>query len=369
MEALSSKVLAVLVGVASSFNDYWTALLHPQFSRFYLIGLLPFLLYGVYLWGRRQIKIVHSSLTPHKGLTSWSTILVLAYGCLALAVIHLNVAAMGPQLTESTVQRTMQARDVCHFHDSSGSMSTKLEDDAKELKDAEAKAAEAEGDKKPDAKKEIMRIEGAQMAARFLIRNGMSDDPGNTDRFCLFRFDDDAYPMAPLTNDKRVLMLRTVHMTENVGGGTNFVAALGRMHSYFTTYSAENAVRVAIMTTDGYDSIDDVKRKELISLFVQAKIRLYIIGLGDGWKPGNTLDLQKFADELHKVDPKSGMVFPATNPGAMQKAIATIDALEKSQQIVESTPIYRDVDGIFVAAAIGFFILFFGLATVAGRTP
>lgn len=364
MDALYSSALAMIVGIASSFNDYWTALLHPQFSRAYLIVLLPILLYFVYLWGKRQVKIVHSTLSPHKGLKSWSTILVLAYLALSLGVVHLNVAAMGPQLTESTVQRTMQSRDVCHFHDSSGSMNTKLEDDAKELKDAEAKA---EG--KATEKKEITRIEGAQLAARFLIREGMSDDPNNTDRFCLFRFDDDAYPMAPLTSDKRVLMLRTVHITENVGGGTNFVAALGRMHSYFTTYSQADSVRVAIMTTDGYDSIDEMKRKELISLFTQAKIRLYIIGLGDGWKPGNTLDLQKFADELNKADPKSGMVYPATNPGAMQKAIATIDALEKSHQIVESTPIFRDVDGVFIFAALGFFILFFGFATIAGRTP
>ncbi|MFY0104330.1 hypothetical protein ABTP95_21205, partial [Acinetobacter baumannii] len=83
---------------------------------------------------------------------------------------------------------------------------------------------------------------------------------------------------------------------------------------------------------------------------------------GEGWTKGNTLDLQKFADELHAVDPKSGMVFPVADPGEMKAAMETIANLEKAQDLVESVETFRDVDYAYIAMALVSLFLFFGFA-------
>jgi hypothetical protein len=205
-----------------------------------------------------------------------------------------------------------------------------------------------------------------------LIRHRMTGDLYNTDRFCLLRFDDDLYEMAPLTSDKTAVYLRTAHITENVGGGTNFVVALQKAYDYFVFNSAASATRVLVINTDGYDSIDPEKRKELIAKYIEAHIKLYVIGLGEGWKAqkdGTVLDLQKFADELHLADATSGYVYIASNPGQMQIAMEAIDAQEKSQEIVEAVPTSREVDYVFIFGAIACGLAFFGLATAAGRIP
>jgi len=89
------------------------------------------------------------------------------------------------------------------------------------------------------------------------------------------------------------------------------------------------------MITDGLDSIPEVRATQLLDSFKQAKIHFYVIGLGDSWKEGNTLDLQKFADSIHAQDKNNGIVFRASNPGDMEKAMETINRLEKQQEIVE----------------------------------
>ena len=380
----------LLAQIHSAYGDYWTALSHPQFTRFHFIWLLPVLLYLVALWGKRQITIRHSTLAPHTGTRSWSTIIVLGYVFLALSVINLDLALMGPTVPETTVQRLVQTRNVCVLNDNSGSMSTVLEDNVKELTDDEAKAKAHNdptavtvdsgnsfklfvpgSDKKDEAPHKMTRAEGAQLAARYLIRHRMTEDPMNTDRFCLMRFDDDLYMMAPLTNDKLVLMLRTVHITENVGGGTNFIVALQKAYDYMMAPGvvSPGGVRVVIFNTDGYDSIDPDKRAQFIAMYKEAHIKLYVIGLGEGWKEGNELDLQKFADELHKADPQSGIVFRASNPGQMQKAMEKIDELERAQEIFETQQINREVDYAFILGALSFAILFFVAASLARRIP
>jgi hypothetical protein len=373
---------------ASTFHDYWNALLHPDYVRPLLFLAFPVLLFLATLWGKRQITIRHSSLVPHQGTYSWSLLTGLAYLFLVLCLAHLNVAISGPQVADSMVQHLMNTRDICVVNDSSGSMLTVLKDGVKEVSDDEAKATNdpkavtvdsgnnnklfVGGNKEADPNAPLTRIRGAQLAARYLIRHRMSTDPYNTDRFCLMRFDDDLYELAPLTNDKVALMLRTTHITENVGGGTNFVVALKKAYDYFIANSAPDSTRVLVINTDGYDSIDPEKRKEDIALYKEAHIKLYVIGLGEGWTeqtPENTLDLQKFADELHAADPTSGIVFKASNPGQMQKAMEAIDAQERSQEVFETVEKSRDVDGVFILASIFCGLIFLGLATAAGRIP
>lgn len=387
------------VWVINAWHDYWSALLHPHFDNYVYIFFLPVLLLAVAVWGRRQLVIRHSTLAPHENMTGlgglkskWSLTLALAYLCLGLAVTNVNLAAMGPTVPQARVEHIVQQREVCAAFDSSGSMTTVLQEGMKDIADDEAKAKNdptavtvdnrgsdklyVQGKKKDEPPHPMTRAEGGQLAARYLVRHRMNDDPLNTDRFCMFRFDMDSYMMVPLTSDKIVVTLRTAHITENVGGGTNFaglsdsgIGILQKYYDYFTTQTKSTSVRVAILVTDGYDAIDPQRRKELIALYKEAHILLYVIGLGEGWKEGNTLDLQKFADELHAADPHSGIVFRASNPGQMQKAMEEIDSREKALEQVESLETYRQVDYAFISLAVFLILLYFAFATLARRIP
>jgi hypothetical protein len=263
-------------------------------------------------------------------------------------------------------------------------MKTPLLEGAKEMSDDEAKAASDDptaividnrgsdkyfiaGTNKGEEPHAMNRADAAQLAARYLIRHRMTTDPANTDRFCLARFDDDFYLMAPLSNDPQALQAQTVHLAENVGNGTNFVVALQKAYDFFILNTQADASRVLIMNTDGLDTIAPDMRQEFAREFKEAHLKVYIIGLGEGWKKDNKLDLQMFADELHRVDPTSGIVFHANNPGDMQKAMETIDGLEKSAEVWQSVTNYREVDDVFIEGTLGFVILFFVFASLAGR--
>lgn len=361
------------------------------FLRPYLVVLLLLVAPIVIGWARRQITLRHPSLKPQQGLSGFS--LLIAVGCLFLAgmTTSLTIAVMGPKVPNAVVEHKALIRKVCVAIDRSGSMNTELEDGAKDLADDEAKSGSNiidGGDSKlvlnnsakeqTDEPKKMKRIEGAQLAARYIIRHRMTDNPAETDHFCLMTFDDDTYMMAPLTNDKKVLMLRTVHITENVGGGTNFAGPFGYISGtgplqksidYFAENATPNSVAVLILVTDGEDSIPDERRKQLIELFKQNRLHFYVIGVGDGWKKSENLDLQKFADELHAANPNNGHVFKAANPGEMQKAMEKINELEKAQEIVETRQEYKEVYGWFLLAAGIFAALFIAVAVAARRVP
>ena len=131
-----------------------------------------------------------------------------------------------------------------------------------------------------------------------------------------------------------------------------------------------DATFVDIIVTDGYDAIDPERRKELEDLYISFGIKLYVIGLGDGWSDATKpLDLEKFANELHKADPKNGFVFRAAEPGEMTRAMQAIDENERHEEMVKSVQTHREVDEAFIAAAIAFYLLYLALASQAGRNP
>lgn len=363
------------------------------FLRPYMLVLLVLVAPIVFGWVRRQIKLRHSSLEPHKGMRSFSVLIAAAAVCLVGMTASLDLALMGPKVPNAVVEHKALIRKVCIAVDRSGSMTTALEDGAKELADDEKKAgsvvdnggsdklvlnAPEQVDKKAEPEK-LTRIQGAQLAARYIIRHRMTDNPEDTDHFCLMTFDDDTYMMAPLTNDKKVLMLRTVHISKNIGGGTNFAGPYGytsgigplqKASDYFAKNTNSNSVPVLILVTDGEDSIPEERAKQLLELFKQGRIHLYVIGIGDSWKKeDNKLDLQKFAEALHAHDKSSGFVFKASNPGDMAAAMEKITQLEKAQEIVETRQDYREVYGWFLLAAGIFGVLFVVLATAARRVP
>jgi hypothetical protein len=405
---LTNFFAQTLLWIEGAYEDYRSALLHPDYLVPSLIVLMPFLIYGASLWGKRQMSIRHSTLIPHQNMTGigslktrWSFLLAVGFIFLGLGVGNLNLAAMQPQVPQAVRKQLMQTRNICAAFDSSGSMETKLQKGIKELGDINdfttidpnaikvdnhgsdrirvtsgtPATAGTAGPATPPKDEEMTRVLGAQMAARYLVHELMTPDMLNTNTFCMYRFDTDSYILAPLTTDQIVAMLRTKHITENVGGGTNFagvsdsgIGILQKLYDYYVNYTPDDSVRVEILITDGYDSLDPQRRKDLIQLYKDAHIHFYVIGLGEGWEKGAAkLDLELFANELQAADPHSGFVFRASEPGAMREAMKSIASIEKSQMIVESVETYRDVDYVFVVVGIGFIFMFFGAATLARR--
>lgn len=363
------------------------------FLRPYLMVLLLLVAPIVYGWARRQIKIRHSSLSPHKGVRSFSMLLIAACICLSGMTASLNVALMGPKVANAVVEHKALIRKVCVATDKSGSMDTVLNDGVKDLADDEKKAGsgsvtidnDAQGkliiqnsENKDEEPRAMKRIDGAELAARYIIRHRMTNNPAETDHFCLMTFDDDTYMLAPLSNDKNVLLKRTERISDNTGGGTNFAGPYGytggigplqKAVDYFAENASSDSTPVLILITDGEDSIPDERQKQLLELFKQGKIHLYVIGLGDAWKNKDNLDLQKFADELHKLDASNGFVFKASNPGDMKAAMEKISELEKAQEIVESSQDYKEIYKPFLVLAAVFGAFFLAFATIARRVP
>ena len=368
------------------------------FVRLYLIAFLPIVLPLVLTgWRRRQITIRHPSLLPHQQMRRRAVALVVA-AQIALASMIGNsfVAAMGPQEPATIVQHIVKRRNVCMEGDQSGSMYSILKEGLKELADDEAKTKNdptaklvtnggsdkivvASGEGKPeDFSGQMTRLQGMFLTMRFLIHHRMTDNPDETDRFCLMKFDTDTYMVAPLTNDKRVILRRTLQLTENAGGGTNFfgptgdsvgIGPLQKALDYFGRYTDANATNVVIIITDGYDSGDPKRIEQLLALYKAAHLRLYVIGLGDGWKEGNDLALQRFADSIHAQDNNNGIVFRAQNPKEMEAAMETIDRLEAAQEVIQSVQTYQECPLPFIIAAILSGVIYLGLVLVLRRIP
>jgi hypothetical protein len=173
-------------------------------------------------------------------------------------------------------------------------------------------------------------------------------------------------------------MLRTVHLKENVGGGTNFfgpgttdggIGPLQKAVDFFAKYAGKDSVNVVIIVTDGEDGGDPVRIQQLLAEYKEAHLRLYVIGLGEDWTKNNTLDLQKFADAIHASDPTNGIVFPAQNPGQMNAAMETINRLEKAQEIIQLVQTYKETPFWFLLSTVLSAVLFVMFALFSYRLP
>ncbi|MDR3613187.1 MAG: hypothetical protein P4L53_06455 [Candidatus Obscuribacterales bacterium] len=390
--------------IVNMWHDYIHALndwhlLHPL-----ALWLMPVGIWAALFWGKRQISIKHSTLDPHqnlmgwRGLTGrWSALLAVSYVCLLGFAVNLDLAMTVPTVPEASQIRLAKTRFVCIQKDSSGSMLTELlkgmaekaDQDAAATNDPSAVKVDNGGaekfvvqDQVKEQPKELKtRSDWATEVALYFIKRRMTMDLLNTDQVCLQRFDMDTYMVAPFSADKIALEMRVNHLNENVGGGTNFggptgfVTDVGPLQFAYDYFVHErklhpDATFVDIMVTDGYDAIDPERRKELEDLFVAFGIKFYVIGLGDGWSdPTKPLDLEKFAKELNKADPKSGFVFRASEPGEMKRAMQKIDENEQHEEMVKTVQTHREVDDAFIAAALAFYLLYLVFASLAGRNP
>jgi len=403
LKSMMPDTLSVEHMVRDMATDYVLALKNwkPHYPG--LLVLMPFLIWAALQWGKRQFTIRHSSLAPHKkslglfGRRSRLTVLtIIGYTALILCVVHIDIAMTVPTVPQSVISHIVKVLRACIQGDKSGSMDTTLLNGIKDKADGEVKE-EKDGskvkvdnggpdkfmvhDQPADKKSGTSRAYWMKVATSFFVHNLMNLDPYNTDHVCLQRFDMSVYMVWPLSNDRYAVEIQAEHMDDDVGSGTNFagptafVPDVGPLQFIYDYYSKDDesppdSTNVDVLITDGYDAVDAERRAELVKLFLKAKIKLYVIGLGDGWNdPKNPMDMDKFVTELNLADPdhNSGQVFRAQEPGQMKAAMEQIKQVQKHLEVVQEKQTYRDVDYVFIIVAAGFFGIFIVAASAAGR--
>ncbi len=145
-----------------------------------------------------------------------------------------------------------------------------------------------------------------------------------TDRLALSVFADFAYIAVPLTYDKQSLLAVIKHIKIGVAGtrDTSLYEALYLNTDLFKDSSSKN--KIAILLTDGLNTIDSIPLKVAISKTKKYGIKVYTIGVGQK----NTYN-KKVLENISAQT--GGKFFETSNPKELEYIYEQINKLEKSK--------------------------------------
>lgn len=312
------------------------------------LAVVPFL----WLRRKRQGAIGHSRVGMHENVRSVPVVGRLPAIFFTLAIVALVAALARPVIPEVSETRSMETRDICIAVDISGSMSGTL---PTQPPNGGTSSTPASGGSTTQSQN-YRRLDAARDAAVAFVQARKGD------RICVLVFDDDTYFYWPLSDDMKIVERKAGLVNSYTGGGTNFEGPSERARGTGPFQATINHMReygkaktkVLVLVTDGEDSISQKRQEELAAQMQELGIRLYVLGVGEGWVNGSTTDLAKFADKL------GGKVYRVGDAGAMQQAFADINALETSRITVEKSTSYRDIYEYFALASVLFLALFLG---------
>jgi Ca-activated chloride channel family protein len=277
---------------------------------------------------------------------------------LTLSFVALVAALARPVLPEVSENRSMETRDICIAVDISGSMSGALPP-PQQATDSSNQTPPANGTSGSNATQQTYRrLDAARDAVvKFVQARG-------GDRLCVMVFDDQAYFYWPLSDDHKIVLRKAQILNSYTGGGTNFEgpsknnAGVGPFQAainHFREYGKART-KVIVLVTDGEDSISQERQEQIAAQLSELGIKVYVLGVG--WGQDTTNDLSGFTQKI------GGQVFRVDDAGAMQRSFAAIDALEKSNIVVEKNTSYRDIYAYFVLASLAFIALFLGSVVI-----
>jgi len=141
------------------------------------------------------------------------------------------------------------------------------------------------------------------------------------DRIGLVTFGDAAFTASPFTFDNNLLRsLLDMQQVGIAGARTAINDAISQSYNMLTRSKAKS--KVAILLTDGMENQSIVEQNEIISLMKKSNIKLYTIGLGDGYD-------KRYLEML--ASSGNGKSFEAKDAKTLQNIYNTIDKLEKSK--------------------------------------
>jgi len=307
------------------------------------------------LWfaNRRRKAIGHSQVDIHKNMRGIPIVGWLQSASLVLLVLAMAALVAKPLLPEQKQVEVIQTRDIVITTDISGSMSETVKDPNQQQYAAgqgQSPPTGAPGDPPPALRK--IDVASSAIQAFVAMRQG--------DRVALLAFDTDTYYYWPLSRDLRVVMSKAQRINKYLGGGTDFSgdtgAILGALKHFQELSTAKT--KVLVIVTDGEDNIAADRAELLTRVLTERGIKLYVIGVGDGWVNGNENDLRKLTEGI------GGVVIPVGNSDQMKAAFATINNLEKSNVELEKSVSYKPFSMPFVIAALVFALLYLGLSAL-----
>ena len=321
--------------------------------------LLVLLIVPALWWARRKRKALgHSQVSALDGMRSPFIGRVPGI-CRTTFITLLIVMAAQPQLVQTISHQVIQLRDFLITVDVSGSMHSALSD-PDQLKFAQAAQASngstpngtpsltpgfppsagpslfpgfsfAAPAASPTAAPQPTRAMAAREGVRqFLLRR-------KGDRVGLITFDDRCYYNEPIGKPEAVAKKLDAILYN--GGGTNFdgpsrsssnTGAIAGSIKHFVEMHATKT-RVLIMVTDGEDNIDEDRANVLAKAIHDEHIKMYVLGVGEGWTKSEKPDLQKFVERPDVA----GQVIRVGDAQQMREAFDRIDKLEKSDTEIE----------------------------------
>jgi Ca-activated chloride channel family protein len=318
------------------------------------------------LWfARRQRKALgHSQVSALQGINAVPIVGRLPSICRLLFVSLVVAALSQPQIIHKIVHTTIQTRDFLVTVDVSGSMDSALVDTDQQKFAAPSASTTPQPGAAPTAEvgsspvpasqpatatppKPPTRAEAAREGVRqFLLRR-------KDDRVGLITFDDRCYYNEPIGKPEAVAKKLDAILYK--GGGTNFdgpspsasePGAIACSVEHFADMHATKQ-RVLIMVTDGEDAIDEDRAAVLAQAIHDQNIKMFVLGVGEGWSKSEKSDLQKFVE---RSDVR-GSVIRVGDAKQMRDAFAQIDRLEKSNAEIDVQEDAQDLYPYFVIAA------------------
>ncbi len=151
------------------------------------------------------------------------------------------------------------------------------------------------------------------------------------DRVSLSLFADQTYIASPMTSDKKTLLEMLKHIEIGVAGQRH-TALYEAIYLSSKLFDKESNEKIAILLTDGLNTVDTLPLSKAISLAKSKGVRLYTIGIGDDYSK-NTLEL--IASSL------DGDFYQVKSLNDLGKIYSKIDKLEKNSIISNSRRQYE----------------------------
>ena len=143
------------------------------------------------------------------------------------------------------------------------------------------------------------------------------------DRIGLITFANLAFIASPITYDKE--FLQTVLSKQKVGiAGKKTALYDALLQSIYMLENSDAKSKIAIVLTDGADTVSKTKYEDILKFLKKSKVKLYLIGVGQK----DSLDVKKLK-ELARVS--HGKLFLADSKKVLQHIYKEIDKLETSK--------------------------------------
>lgn len=300
---------------------------------------------------RHYHSSVPSRLVSYLPASLWVASVLLAASALCQPMVPVD------EKTSSTVQ----GRDIIMAMDWSASMAEPYKGERKVVKrdawyhDA-TKPAQVEQPPDADQPKELRRIDAVQDALVAFAELRQKESVG--DHIGLVIFDHKPLLRWPLDRDIKQITRHGSFLPkgkgpQELGIGTNFgnemPGPIDLAAEHFED-KGKSSTRVLILLTDGENEIKPEVMTRLSDVIRKARMKLYVIGVGEKIGKGE-LSLEQL------VRTEGGEVFRAETQADLDKCFAKINALESSPIPVTQDKSFEPVFYYFLALAIALYVL------------